>query len=123
MLLAAALLIASPAHAGRDAPVVNVTDTPVAWMPGAQKSVDTVARAIITACARLGWVCSIASPGEIKGRLNLRNAQYARDPGPLDPDCACAATPDRRWRARSPSLPDSSPPRRAQSAPSRHPPR
>ncbi|MBE7560912.1 tRNA guanosine(34) transglycosylase Tgt [bacterium] len=24
-----------------------------------------------------------------RGRLNLRNAQYVRDAGPLDPDCAC----------------------------------
>ncbi|OPZ81418.1 MAG: Queuine tRNA-ribosyltransferase [bacterium ADurb.Bin429] len=24
------------------------------------------------------------------GRLNLRNAQYERDPGPLDPACPCA---------------------------------
>jgi len=23
------------------------------------------------------------------GRMNLKNAQYARDPGPLDPQCAC----------------------------------
>jgi queuine tRNA-ribosyltransferase len=26
-----------------------------------------------------------------QGRLNLRNARYARDPGPLDPDCDCPA--------------------------------
>jgi len=26
-----------------------------------------------------------------EGRLNLRNARFARDPGPLDPDCACPA--------------------------------
>ena len=24
-----------------------------------------------------------------EGRLNLRNAQYEADPGPLDPQCAC----------------------------------
>ena len=24
------------------------------------------------------------------GRLNLRNAQFERDTGPLDPDCTCA---------------------------------
>ena len=26
-----------------------------------------------------------------EGRLNLRNARFARDPGPLDADCACPA--------------------------------
>ena len=26
-----------------------------------------------------------------RGRLNLRNAQFARDPEPLDPDCGCPA--------------------------------
>ena len=26
-----------------------------------------------------------------RGRLNLRNARYARDPQPLDPDCDCPA--------------------------------
>jgi queuine tRNA-ribosyltransferase len=26
-----------------------------------------------------------------EGRLNLRNARFARDPGPLDPDCSCPA--------------------------------
>ena len=75
MLLAAALFAAAPAHAGRDAPILNVTDTPVAWLPGVEQSADKVARAIITACARLGWVCTIASPGEIAGRLNLRSHQ------------------------------------------------
>jgi hypothetical protein len=74
-LLAAALFAAAPAQAGRDAPILNVTDTPVAWLPGVEQSTDKVARAIITACARLGWVCSIAEPGEITGRLNLRSHQ------------------------------------------------
>jgi len=75
LLLTAALLFAGPAHAGRDAPILDVTDTPVAWLPGVEQSTDKVARAIITACARLGWVCSIAAPGEITGRLNLRSHQ------------------------------------------------
>jgi len=75
ILLALALLVAMPAYAGRDAPIFNVTDTPVSWMPGADMSADKVARAIITACARLGWVCTIAAPGEIAGRLNLRSHQ------------------------------------------------
>jgi queuine tRNA-ribosyltransferase len=26
-----------------------------------------------------------------EGRLNLRNARFARDPGPLDPNCGCPA--------------------------------
>jgi queuine tRNA-ribosyltransferase len=26
-----------------------------------------------------------------EGRLNLRNARFARDPGPLDPECNCPA--------------------------------
>jgi queuine tRNA-ribosyltransferase len=26
-----------------------------------------------------------------EGRLNLKNARFARDPRPLDPDCACPA--------------------------------
>jgi queuine tRNA-ribosyltransferase len=26
-----------------------------------------------------------------EGRLNLRNARFARDPGPLDPGCTCPA--------------------------------
>jgi len=74
-LLATALLTSVPAHAGRDAPIRNVVDAPVAWMPGVEPAEDKVARAIITACARLGWVCSIAAPGEIIGRLNLRSHQ------------------------------------------------
>ena len=74
-LLASTLLAAAPSHAGRDAPIMNVTDTPGSWLPGVERSEDKVARAIITACARLGWVCSISAPGEIAGRLNLRSHQ------------------------------------------------
>lgn len=75
LFLASALLLATPAHAGRDVPILNVTDTPVSWLPGVERSEDKVARAIIAACARLGWVCAIAAPGEITGRLNLRSHQ------------------------------------------------
>lgn len=74
-LLASAMLATAPAHAGRDAPILNVTDTPVTWLPGVERNEDKVARAIITACARLGWVCSITAPGKITGRLNLRSHQ------------------------------------------------
>jgi hypothetical protein len=78
-LLAAALLVASlisaPALAGRDAPIQNVVDAPVAWLPGVEPAEDKVARAIVSACSRLGWVCQISSPGLITGRLNLRTHQ------------------------------------------------
>jgi len=85
LLLSAALLVAGPAQAGRDAPLQNVTDEPVGWMPGVEQTEDKVAKAIIKACASLGWVCTISAPGEIKGRLNLRSHQadvripYSRD--------------------------------------------
>ena len=48
-------------------------DVPVMWMPGVEPSADKLARAVVTVCARLGWVCQIVSPGEIHGRLNLRS--------------------------------------------------
>ena len=72
VLPASALLAAAPSHAGRDALIMNITGTPVSWLPGVERSVDKVARAVITACARLGWVCSISARGEIAGRLNLQ---------------------------------------------------
>ena len=42
-----------------------------------------------TACCRRGS----AAPARrhLGGRLNLKNARFARDPGPLDPDCDCPA--------------------------------
>ena len=68
------LFAASPAAwAGRDAPIQNLVDVPVMWMPGVEPSADKLARAVVAVCARLGWVCQIVSPGEIHGRLNLRS--------------------------------------------------
>lgn len=73
--LTLALVAASPAWAGRDAPITNLENVPVMWVPGTEQSAETVAKAIISACARLGWVCRIAAPGQIEGRLNLRSHQ------------------------------------------------
>ena len=49
-----------------------------------------------------------------EGRLNLRNARYARDPAPLDEDCDCPAC--RRLLARLPP-PPRQPERAARAAP------
>jgi hypothetical protein len=61
------------AWAGRDAPIQNLVDTPTMWMPGVEPTAEKLSRAIIAACVKLGWVCQVASPGEITGRLNLRS--------------------------------------------------
>lgn len=51
--------------------------------------VDMFDSVLPTRLARHGTILTSA------GRLALRNAALARDPGPLDPDCGCAVC--RRW--------------------------
>ncbi len=69
------LLVIQPAQAGRDAPINNLTDVPLMWMPGSERSLEKVGRAIVSACAQRGWVCQVVAPGDVKGRLNLRSHQ------------------------------------------------
>jgi len=65
-------VLAAPAEAGRDKPIQNLEDVQVSWMAGVEPSMEKMGHAIIRACARLGWVCTIRSPGEIHGHLSLR---------------------------------------------------
>ena len=43
-----------------------------------------------TACCPPGWRATARS-GRAGGKLNLRNARFLDDPGPIDPECACEA--------------------------------
>jgi len=71
-IVATGLLAATPASAGRDAPIEDLIDIPVATVSGNPVTLDVLARAIVSGCARRGWVCEVTSPGEIKGVLNIR---------------------------------------------------
>src|SRR5207245_11684260 len=51
------------------------------------RGVDTFDCVLPTRTARTGSALTW------EGRLNLRNARFARDPRPLDGDCSCAACP------------------------------
>jgi queuine tRNA-ribosyltransferase len=62
---------------------------PRGLIEGIALGVDLFDCVLPTRLARHGTVLTAA------GRLNLRNAVHARDPGPLDPDCACPVC--RRW--------------------------
>lgn len=72
-IVAAGLLAGTPARAGRDAPIEDLVDVPVATVSGNPVTLDALARAIAAGCARRGWVCEVTSPGEIKGLLNIRS--------------------------------------------------
>jgi queuine tRNA-ribosyltransferase len=50
-----------------------------------ERGIDMFDCVLPTRTARTGSALTWA------GRLNLRNAQFARDPDPLDPDCGCPA--------------------------------
>lgn len=56
---------------------------PTTLVRGVACGIDMFDCVLPTRTARAGTAFSHA------GRMNLRNARYARDPGPLDPKCAC----------------------------------
>lgn len=58
--------------------------TPTDLVRGVQLGVDMFDCVLPTRMGRNGTAFTW------EGRLNLRNAQYESDPGPLDPHCACA---------------------------------
>jgi queuine tRNA-ribosyltransferase len=55
---------------------------------GVRNGIDTFDCVSPTRIARHGWALAEGAPSE---RLNLRNARYRDDPGPLDEKCACYA--------------------------------
>ena len=61
---------------------------PTTMLEAVALGVDMFDCVLPTRTARLGTAFSS------EGRLNLRNARFARDFGPLDPKCACAACRD-----------------------------
>jgi queuine tRNA-ribosyltransferase len=62
---------------------------PVGIIESVARGVDQFDCVLPTRLARHGTVLTTA------GRLNLRNARFATDPEPLDPDCGCRVC--RRW--------------------------
>jgi queuine tRNA-ribosyltransferase len=62
---------------------------PRGLVEGIARGVDMFDCVLPTRLARHGTVLTAA------GRLNLRNAAHRRDPGPLDPACACPVC--ARW--------------------------
>ena len=55
---------------------------------GVRNGIDTFDCVSPTRIARHGWALAEGAPGE---RLNLRNARYREDSGPLDERCTCYA--------------------------------
>jgi len=65
------LALAGPA-AGRDDPLVNPSNIPIAWGKSREPTLEEIGRGIVTGCARRLWQCSIARPGEIRAVLFVR---------------------------------------------------
>jgi queuine tRNA-ribosyltransferase len=61
--------------------------TPEDLLAGIARGVDMFDCVLPTRNARNGQVFTS------RGRLSIRNAKFARDPSPIDPDCACPACP------------------------------
>jgi queuine tRNA-ribosyltransferase len=59
--------------------------SPVDFFPAVERGVDLFDCVLPTRVARTGQVWTDA------GRLNLRNAAFLDDPGPIDPSCGCEA--------------------------------
>ncbi|HET6380118.1 MAG TPA: tRNA guanosine(34) transglycosylase Tgt [candidate division Zixibacteria bacterium] len=59
--------------------------SPVDFFTGVQRGIDLFDCVLPTRVARNGQLWTS------EGRLNLRNARFLDDPGPLDPACACEA--------------------------------
>ena len=62
---------------------------PIGFVEGIARGVDMFDCVLATRLARHGTILTDA------GRLNLRNAEHARETGPLDPGCACPVC--QRW--------------------------
>ncbi len=62
---------------------------PIGFVEGIARGVDMFDCVLATRLARHGTILTDA------GRLNLRNAEHARDPGPLDEHCSCPVC--QRW--------------------------
>jgi len=69
-------------YAGRPRYLMGV-GTPEDLVEGVRRGVDMFDCVLPTRNARKGTVFTS------RGRLVVKNAAYARDPGPLDPECAC----------------------------------
>jgi hypothetical protein len=73
LLVALGMLASSPARAGRDEPIQDLTDIPVTWTASSPPTLDQVGQAVIAGCATRGWVCQITAPGQIKGTIHVRS--------------------------------------------------
>jgi queuine tRNA-ribosyltransferase len=62
---------------------------PIGFVEGIARGVDMFDCVLATRLGRHGTILTDA------GRLNLRNAEHARSPGPLDPNCSCPVC--QRW--------------------------
>ena len=74
--------------AGRPRYLMGLGD-PLGMVDSVARGIDMFDCVLPTRLARHGTMLTSA------GRLNLRNARYADDPGPLDPACGCAVC--ARW--------------------------
>jgi queuine tRNA-ribosyltransferase len=74
--------------AGRPRYLMGLGD-PLGMVDSVARGIDMFDCVLPTRLARHGTLLTSA------GRLNLRNARYADDPGPLDPACGCAVC--ARW--------------------------
>ena len=66
-------LVAAPALASRDEPIRNPADIPISWNAPGQPTLERIQRAIIAGCAKRGWQCREARPGEIRAVLYVRS--------------------------------------------------
>jgi hypothetical protein len=67
-----AVFVAQPAFAGRDEPINNPGNIPIAWNADGQPTIERLQRAIIVGCAQRGWQCRPEKPGAIRAVLYLR---------------------------------------------------
>jgi queuine tRNA-ribosyltransferase len=74
----------APAPPGGQAPLLHGDRRPEGILETIEAGVDMFDCVLPDPNGRTG-------SAHLGGRLNLRNARFARDPGPLDPDCDCPA--------------------------------
>lgn len=71
-LLGAGLLFLAAPAGGRDDPLVNPSNVPIAWGHPREPTLDEIGRGIVTGCARRLWQCSITRPGQVRAVLMVR---------------------------------------------------
>jgi len=72
IMFAISMALAQQAAAGRDEPVKNPSNIPIAWNKARMPAIEEIGRAIVTGCAARGWQCGVTRPGEIRAVLYVR---------------------------------------------------